>query len=103
MILKRYPLSRRPDAQAVIDMIRKERERRGISQRQLAKRLGISQSFLSAIERHASRDITLNTLVKIAHELGGVVTVQFGVTDVQSTAEPSTDEYTAETPRPEEP
>lgn len=100
-------MPRTPDSQTVIDMVRSERLRRKISQRALAQQLGISQSYLATIEQHSDRDITLGTLIKVAKALGGVVTVKFGVTDVQAAAQASTDAYTApetpETPSTEEP
>lgn len=96
-------MPRSPAVQAVIDILRKERERRGLSQRALARQMGVTQSFIGAVEHHEDRNISLATLVRVAEALGGVVTVQFGVTDVQTAASASADAYTApETPSTEE-
>jgi transcriptional regulator with XRE-family HTH domain len=49
------------------------REKAGLSQRQLAKRIGISQPRVAAIER--SRNVTLDVLEQYVHALGGKLEV----------------------------
>jgi transcriptional regulator with XRE-family HTH domain len=49
------------------------REKAGLSQRQLAKRIGVSQPRVAAIER--SRNVTLDVLEQYVHALGGKLEV----------------------------
>src|SRR6267378_790919 len=53
----------------IIVQLREARESQGLSQVELGKRLGVSQSQITRIERGAS-DIRLSTLVETAHALG---------------------------------
>ncbi|WP_142415466.1 helix-turn-helix domain-containing protein [Hathewaya massiliensis] len=48
--------------------IKKYREKKTLSQNKLAKKIGVSQSYLSAIERE-EKSPTIRMLFKIAHEL----------------------------------
>ena len=52
------------------------RERRGFTQQQLAKRLGVSQPLIAKIERAETHNFTLETLLKFVHVLNGKLTVQ---------------------------
>ena len=49
----------------VIRLLREEREKRGLSMNVVAQRSGLSQSFVSLIERDL-RNPTLDTLLRIA-------------------------------------
>jgi transcriptional regulator with XRE-family HTH domain len=53
----------------IIAQLREARESQGLSQVELGKRLGVTQSQITRIERGAS-DIRLSTLVETAHALG---------------------------------
>jgi len=49
--------------------IKRRRRELGLTQEELAKRAKIRQSHLSAIERGASRTVTVDTLTKVARAL----------------------------------
>ena len=51
------------------------RESRGLSQTQLADRLGITQSAIAQLESAQPRNVELRTLVRVATALGGHVDV----------------------------
>lgn len=51
------------------------RESRGLSQMQLAKRLGITQSAIAQLESAQPKNVELRTLVRVAAALGGRVDV----------------------------
>ena len=53
------------------------RERKGLTQRALARRLHTSQQTISRIESPRNGSLSLRTLVKLAHALGKEVKVQF--------------------------
>ena len=53
------------------------RERRGLTQRELAKRLRTSQQTVSRLENPRNGSLSLRTLVKLAHVLGKELKVQF--------------------------
>lgn len=52
------------------------REKRGLSQRQLAKLLGTSQPYVAKLESGRIKNLGVNTLVKYARALGGSVTIK---------------------------
>jgi transcriptional regulator with XRE-family HTH domain len=52
------------------------REKRGLSQRELAKLLGASQPYVAKLESGRIKDLGVNTLVKYARALGGSVTIK---------------------------
>jgi transcriptional regulator with XRE-family HTH domain len=52
----------------VVRLIRKERERQGISMNALSERSGLSQAMISLVERDL-RNPTLDTLLRIANAL----------------------------------
>jgi len=52
------------------------REKRGLSQRQLAKLLGTSQPYVAKLESGRIKNVGVKTLVKCAHALGGSVTIK---------------------------
>lgn len=53
------------------------RQRKGLSQRALARRLHTSQQTVSRFESPRNGSLSLRTLVKLAHALGKEVKVQF--------------------------
>jgi len=57
--------------------IGKLREKKGLSQQQLAKLLGTSQQAISRIERGDYEGFTLKTLEKIAEATGTRVKIEF--------------------------
>lgn len=59
----------------ILVQIVKRRKEMGLTQRELAKRVGTHQSQISRIE-NAEHDIQLSTLVKIAEALDTVVKIQ---------------------------
>ena len=52
------------------------RHRRGVSQRQLAKTLGVSQPAIAKIESGKVKNLELRTLVRYATALGGSVKIE---------------------------
>ena len=52
------------------------RQQRGVSQRQLAKTLGVSQPAIAKIESGRVKNLELRTLVRYATALGGSVRIQ---------------------------
>lgn len=52
------------------------REKRGVSQRQLAKLIGASQPYAAKLESGRGKKLGVNTLVKYARALGGSVTIK---------------------------
>jgi DNA-binding XRE family transcriptional regulator len=70
---------------ALAQKIAELREERHLRQADLAKRLGVSQQFISQIETGQERNLTLETLVKIAKSLGRGVKISF---PKSSTSEP---------------
>lgn len=55
------------------------RESRGLSQAQLADRLGITQSAIAQLESAQPKNVELRTLVRVASALGGHVDVSIHV------------------------
>jgi transcriptional regulator with XRE-family HTH domain len=66
-------------------MVRELREARGLSQRELAERMGTTQSVVGRLEAGGSRP-TIVTLERVAHALGLRLEVNFR--DVQEAAKP---------------
>jgi len=52
------------------------RQARGVSQRQLARMLGVTQPVIARIESGRSQNIGLQTIVRVARALGGRVQVR---------------------------
>jgi transcriptional regulator with XRE-family HTH domain len=52
------------------------REKRGLSQRQLAKLLGTSQPYVAKLESGRMRNLGVKTLVKCARALGASVSIR---------------------------
>ena len=57
--------------------IRINREERGLTQSDLASRMGTKQSFISKLEDPEGGDFQLSTLVKVAHALDLALSVRF--------------------------
>lgn len=57
--------------------ITKLREKKGLSQQQLAKLMGTSQQTISRIESGEYEDFTLKTLEKLAEETGTHLKIEF--------------------------
>ena len=53
------------------------RAKRGLSQRELARRLHTSQQTISRLESPRNGSLSLRTLIKLAHALGKDLKVQF--------------------------
>jgi transcriptional regulator with XRE-family HTH domain len=66
----RMPVKKSPEEVVcnVVRLIRKERERQGISMNVLSERAGLSQAMISLVERDL-RNPTLDTLLRIANAL----------------------------------
>lgn len=56
-------------------MLKEAREKSGITQEELAKRIKTTKSAISRIENH-SEDIKLSTLIKVANSLGRHLSVK---------------------------
>lgn len=54
------------------------RVKQGITQSELARRIGASQPFIAKIESGESRNFSLETLIKLAIALGRGLEVRFG-------------------------
>ena len=53
------------------------REDKKLTQVELAKKLGVSQQFISQIETGVERNLTIETLIKIAESLGRGINISF--------------------------
>ena len=62
---------------ALAQKISELREKKHLRQVDLAKRLGVSQQFISQIETGQERNLTLETLLKIAKSLGRGIKISF--------------------------
>ena len=73
------------------ERIKEERKRIHLTQAQLANEVGISDTYMGAIER-GERSLTLDTLVKLANRIG--VTIDYLLTDfVDGSNESIIDEF----------
>lgn len=73
------------------ERIKEERKRIHLTQAQLANEVGISDTYMGAIER-GERSLTLDTLVKLANRIG--VTIDYLLTDfVDGSGESIIDEF----------
>ena len=62
---------------ALAQKIAELREDENLTQAELAKRLGVSQQFVSQIETGEEKNLTLETLIKIAKSLGKGIHISF--------------------------
>jgi DNA-binding XRE family transcriptional regulator len=67
------------------DQLADLRRRRGVSQAELAKMVGVSQPVIARIESGGVRNLTMGTIVRTAAALGG--TVQIRITPKRRTAQ----------------
>lgn len=59
----------------VITQIIELREKLGLTQAQLAKRIGVSQPFIAKIENDEASNLSLETLTKIVNALNGEIEI----------------------------
>ncbi len=62
---------------ALAQKIAEMRQEKHLNQKALAERLGVSQQFVSQIETGEGRNLTLETLIRIARSLGHRVRISF--------------------------
>jgi DNA-binding XRE family transcriptional regulator len=62
---------------ALVQKLTQLRESSGLKQVDLAKRMEVSQQFISQIETAKEKNLTLETLLKIARSLGRNVEISF--------------------------
>jgi DNA-binding XRE family transcriptional regulator len=62
---------------ALAQKIAELREEKHLRQIDLAKKLGVSQQFISQIETGEERNLTIETLIKIAKSLGRGIKISF--------------------------
>jgi len=62
---------------ALAQKIAELREEKHLKQAELARKLGVSQQFISQIETGQERNLTLDTLVRLAETLGRGVKISF--------------------------
>jgi ribosome-binding protein aMBF1 (putative translation factor) len=60
----------------VLQALKQERQRQGMSLRALNQRTGIDQGSLSKLENDLDPNVTINTLLRYAEAVGKTVTVQ---------------------------
>ena len=60
----------------VISQIVKLREKLGLTQTELAQRIGVSQPFIARLENDAAANLSLETLVKIVDALHGEIEIR---------------------------
>jgi len=59
----------------LVDALIGLRERQGLTQAALARRLGVSQPFIAKLERVETHNFTLDTLVKVVSALNGELVI----------------------------
>lgn len=62
---------------ALAQMIAELREEKHLKQSELAKKLGVSQQFISQIETGQESNLTLDTILRLARTLGRSVKITF--------------------------
>jgi len=62
---------------ALAQKIAEMRQEKHLNQKELAARLGVSQQFVSQIETGNGRNLTLDTIIRIAKSLGHKVRISF--------------------------
>ena len=62
---------------ALAQKIAEMRQEKHLNQKELALRLGVSQQFVSQIETGNGRNLTLDTITRIAKSLGRTVRISF--------------------------
>ncbi len=71
---------------ALAQKIAEMRQKQSLNQKELALRLGVSQQFISQIETGEGRNLTIDTLIRIAGSLGHKVRISFPKNLAQETA-----------------
>ncbi len=61
----------------IVDTLIKLREQRGLTQAELAHRIGVSQPFIAKLESGQTHNFSLETLVKLAVALDSELEVRF--------------------------
>ena len=61
----------------IVDTLIRLRERRSLTQAQLARRIGVSQPFIAKLESGETHNFSLETLVKLAVALDSELEVRF--------------------------
>ncbi len=61
----------------IVDTLIRLREQRGLTQTQLANRIGVSQPFIAKLESGETHNFSLETLVKLAVALDSELEVRF--------------------------
>lgn len=62
---------------ALAQKIAELRQRKNLRQADLARKLGVTQQFISQIETAEEKNLTIETLIKIAESLGRGVKISF--------------------------
>lgn len=62
---------------ALAQKIAEMRQEKHLNQKELAARLGVSQQFVSQIETGEGKNLTLDTIIRIAESLGHKVKISF--------------------------
>ncbi len=62
---------------AAMQLLKAEREKRGVTLAELSQRTGIDKSNLSKLENDINANPTLETLMRIARALGGTIEFSF--------------------------
>ena len=62
---------------ALAQKISEMRQEKHLNQKELAARLGVSQQFVSQIETGEGKNLTLDTIIRIAESLGHKVKISF--------------------------
>ena len=101
MVDERRSLELSDDLEGIGDRLRSERTRSGISQRELARRLGLSPSMISQLERGISKP-SVGTLYAIVTELGSSLDHVIRGDDGPSGATTNADRSPSPVVRPEE-
>jgi predicted transcriptional regulator len=60
----------------VISQIVQLREKLGMTQAELARRIGVSQPFIAKIENDEAANLSLETLVKVVEALNGAIEIR---------------------------
>ncbi|OGW79954.1 MAG: hypothetical protein A3G33_05100 [Omnitrophica bacterium RIFCSPLOWO2_12_FULL_44_17] len=63
----------------VISQLVELREKLGVTQTELGKRIGVSQPFIARIENDEASNLSLETLVKIANALNAQLDIQIHI------------------------
>ena len=62
---------------ALAQRIAEMRHKKHLNQKELAEKLGVSQQFISQLETGEGKNLTIDTLIRIAESLGHKVKISF--------------------------